>query len=119
MGHYTIRTTDEMDYYLSRIVKTGLADKESEAVKLILFERMLNDARKGEISPFEYRPARKTRTPSKKLRIEIEELQASDLRRRPSAAAPAGRPARIPTAEFSHPYAEPHRTDCSSMSEAE
>lgn len=133
MGNYSIRTNEEIDYYLSRIVKTGLAKKEGEAIKLIIFERMLADAKKGEISPFEYRPARKKRCASKKLRIEIigKEAAAPVLRPAASPQLPAETKKAETIEETKDPaaaaadiqkkplFSQPSKVDCSKMSAEE
>jgi len=54
MGAHSTRTTPEIDEYLAAIIREGYAKNESEAIKLILLERMLRD-KGGRPSPFKYR----------------------------------------------------------------
>ena len=54
MGLHSTRTTPEIDTYLREIISEGYAKNESEAIKLILLERLLKD-KGGKPSPFKYK----------------------------------------------------------------
>jgi len=54
MGLHSTRTTPEIDDYLNAIIREGYARNGSEAIKLILLERMLKD-KGGKVSPFKYK----------------------------------------------------------------
>jgi len=69
------KVTAEQEQYLEEIVRQGIAKSESDAIRLIIAERMLKDSKDGKIGPFTVeveRPPRKPRT--KKIKATFKEL---------------------------------------------
>jgi len=78
------RLSESQMEYLRQIVREGWAENVSEAIRLIVTERMARDSGLEAISPFEYRPAKVPRKVSRnKTVLHVEVIEATDVK--PSA----------------------------------
>ena len=84
-----VRLSTEAIAYLKDVVRDTNAGSTSEAVRLMIFERMIADKERGEISPFKYTPAPTKRTRKKRSReIETGEIRTLPLREAPPTGGP-------------------------------
>ena len=54
MSIYSARLPENLEKYVKILISKGYARNPSNAINLIILERMLNDKEKGEISPFSH-----------------------------------------------------------------
>lgn len=82
MATIQARISKELEDYLEDIVSSEYAKNKSEAIRLIILERMIADNLRGAISPFRYAQVKGKRSRKKRsLKIEIikrEELPSSE-----------------------------------------
>ena len=120
MAQIQARISRETLDYLEKVKKDTIAESISDAVRLIITERMIKDRERGEISPFEYIPAPTPRKRKKRARkIEGEYIPAPIVR----GASP---PLHPPVSKEDKTYPEKgkehdatQKTDESSLSEIE
>lgn len=54
MGVHTVRMPDNLDEYLNRLISKGYATSYANALNLITLERMMNDDKGTNLTPFRY-----------------------------------------------------------------
>lgn len=54
MGVHTVRMPDNLDEYLNRLILKGYATSYANALNLITLERMMNDDKGTNLTPFHY-----------------------------------------------------------------
>ena len=91
-----MRLSREIIDYLGNVVKDTNARNTTEAVRLIILERMLKDKTAGEIAPFTYVPAPtpRDRKAKRSRTIKTGEITALPLRDAPHTAGPVPAPLR-------------------------
>lgn len=78
MAVTSTRLPENLEDYIRTIKNKGYASSESEAIKLIVLERMMKDKERGKISPFEYQ----IKKDKKKTRKDLSSIPTDNVERK-------------------------------------
>ena len=115
--HIQTKVPEALGKYIEEIVKKGYAKNTSEAVKLIITERMMTDG--GEVRPFKYSPISEKKS-KRTLRVEIignENVRGASPPLHPPELKEGNIPA--PTEEYVDPFTKINKPSMEGWTEEE